>query len=154
MVLRIALLLLLLATGCTGTVTAPSHGATRHFSPTQTKSDLDELKKNWVYGHGIGETALNIGTAVVFPPYALLLVGNAGLVLSGHEPLRLSEALPGGLREGWRGVYDGVTSVPGRVSAGINDEEFRDREVVAASLANIRTRLQGAVTDGKDRSSN
>ncbi len=68
----------------------------------------------------------NVGTVVVFPPYALYLLGNAGLALAGYEPLYVTDALPGEARDAALTVYDGITSVPGRIAAGVAGEEFSE----------------------------
>ena len=81
----------------------------------------------WLYGPGVGRTIANVGTVVLFPPYALYLLGNAGLALAGYEPLYVTSALPAPAREYTLSVYDGITSVPGRLSAGIAGEEFQGK---------------------------
>lgn len=95
-------------------------------SNTQNQK-LEEFSSAWLYGHGMGRTMLNVGTVIVFPPYALYLLGNAGLQLAGYEELRLSALLPEPAEELFSGAYNGVTSVPGRISAEIAGREFDDR---------------------------
>ncbi len=105
--------------------------------PEKTKEVLSEVGANWWYGQGLGETALNVGTVIVFPPYALVLIGNAALSLSGFEPVSISDALPEKGREAWRTVYNGVTEAPGRVTAAIANEEFRSKETAGERLKEV-----------------
>lgn len=99
------------------------------LSPENTEELLSEVGSNWLYGQGLGESALTIGTIAVFPPYALWVVGNAALQLSGEEPLEVSSMLPGESGEIWRSTYDGITSLPGHTSAVVAGEEFRSKDV-------------------------
>lgn len=85
---------------------------------------LKEFGHHWLYGNGIGQTMANVGTVVVFPPYALYLLGNAGLVLAGYDPLYVTSALPDGARDVTLSVYNGITSVPGHVAATVAGEDF------------------------------
>lgn len=78
----------------------------------------------WFYGQGLGVTTLNIGTIVVFPPYALYLLGNAGLQLAGYDPLYLTDALPEEPRQDVMKIYDTVTSAPGQITSTIAGAEF------------------------------
>ena len=99
-------------------------------NPPTVEQASDELEKqgaNWLYGKGVGATTLNIATCIVFPPYILYLLGNAGLEMAGYEPLYVTEAVPEPVKSEVTQVYDEVVSVPGRLAAGAADEEFRDR---------------------------
>lgn len=99
------------------------------LSPENTEELLNEVGSNWLYGQGMGETAATVGTIVVFPPYALWVVGNAALQLSGEEPIEVSRILPEESGKIWRTTYDEITSVPGRTSAAVAREEYRDQDV-------------------------
>lgn len=126
-------LLPLVLFGCT-----PAKAPHEHLpSLSQVKAPLSEedsnellgrMGGNWLYGNGVGETALAAGTVFVFPPYALYLLGNAALGLGGYEQMRLSDALPEEERANWREFYDGVTATPGQVSAALAGREFITRE--------------------------
>jgi len=105
--------------------------------PEKGQELLGEAGANWWYGQGLGETALNVGAVVAFPPYAIYLLGNAALSLSGYEPIEFSNALPEAPREQWRSVYEGVTESPGRVTAAIAGEEFRSKERAAARIKEV-----------------
>lgn len=105
--------------------------------PEKSKELINEVGSNWLYGQGVGETALNIGTVVAFPPYALYLLGNAALSLSGYEPIEISDALPNEERDEWHKIYNGVTEGPGRMSAALAGEEFRNKEVATEGLKRV-----------------
>jgi hypothetical protein len=98
------------------------------LEPEEAKALLGGVAENWVYGQGMGETALTAGTILLFPPYAALVLGNAVLDLSGYETIKFSDALPEDRREDWKNIYDSVTSAPGQVSAAIAGKEFRTPE--------------------------
>ena len=99
------------------------------LSPENTSDLIDEVGSNWLYGQGMGETAATVGTIVVFPPYALWVIGNAALQLSGEEPIEVSKILPEESGKVWRTTYDEITSVPGRTTAAVSGEEYRTQEV-------------------------
>lgn len=100
-------------------------GKTAPPTPEEFNERLNQSGKRWLYGKGIGRTMANIGTVILFPPYALYLVGNAGLSLAGYEPLHVTDALPSTPRKYVIQAYDGVTSVPGRVTAFIAGKDFQ-----------------------------
>ena len=85
---------------------------------------LERAGEHWFYGRGFGATALTVGTCVVFPPYILYLLGNAGLQLAGYQPLYLTDALPETPRKDLLQTYDNIVSVPGWLSANIAGHEF------------------------------
>jgi len=90
-------------------------------------SQLKEKGNDWLFGHGVGKTILNIGTAIAFPPYSIFLLGNAGLQVAGFERMDLIKALPQKVSNPVGIAYDEVTSVPGRIASVIAREQFRDR---------------------------
>lgn len=97
--------------------------------PPSIKEVTDAVKNNtanekmeamgdwWFFGPGIGHTILNLGSVVVFPPYALYLLGNATLALTGNEPVRIIDIFPSGPKEVVNEAIDGVCSVPGRMTS-------------------------------------
>ncbi len=134
--LRICMLCLLLPAAC---------GITKPRQPTPQDPDftmitqnplppekagelLEEVSTNWLYGEGFGSTLLNVGTAIIFPPYAIYLLGNGALTLAGYEPIYWSNALPEQDRKDWQASYSQVVSIPGRVAAATAGEEFRTQE--------------------------
>jgi hypothetical protein len=114
------------------------------LSPEETEELMGTVADNWFYGQGVGEAALTAGTIFIFPPYALYVAGNAALDLSGHKQLRVTDALPSDEREVWNEVYEGVTSVPGRVTSGIAGEDFRSRADAKESLSKFVNREHAA----------
>ena len=140
------LLILLPLPGCTLPKPRPAGDlnyvelARKPMPPEQSGAVLKEAGANWLYGQGLGDTALKASTVVLFPPYALVLVGNAALSLSGYETVGLSNFLPEEGAAVWGSFYDGVTAAPGRVSAAVAGREFRSPEIAREK---IRNRLKG-----------
>lgn len=97
-------------------------------APEELKVILAEEGEKWFYGPGLGRTMLNVGTIVAFPPFAIYLVGNAGLKYAGYNPLYVTDLLPEEPRQGVLEVYDGVTSVPGRLTSAADGREFPGTE--------------------------
>jgi hypothetical protein len=114
------------------------------LEPDQAQALLGGVAENWVYGQGMGETALTAGTILLFPPYAALVLGNAVLDLSGYETIKFSDALPEDRREDWKNIYDKVTSAPGQVSAAIAGKEFRTPERSKEELKKLLPRKKEA----------
>lgn len=107
------------------------------LEPEKNRELLAEAGSNWLYGQGIGNTMLQVGATVLFPPYAAVLVGNAALELSGYDSLGVSSFLPAGSREAWLEGYHAVTAVPGRLNSQVAGEEFRDPAEAQARIARI-----------------
>lgn len=99
------------------------------MSNEQAKEVLSEMGQNFAYGPGLGDAALNVSTAVVFPPYAIYLLGNAVLSLSGYEPVTVASLLPEEDGRAWSKSYDSLVSGPGKVVAAIAGREYRSQEV-------------------------
>ena len=111
-------------------------------SPQELGDGLQGASSRWFYGPGFGRTLTNVATAVIFPPYAIYLLGNAGLAIAGYQPLHVTDALPNPAKEHIVSAYDGVTSVPGRVTSFVAGREYYELEnstVVAetAELENV-----------------
>ncbi len=116
---------------CTNTYNQKStlHNVTANEkSPEELKGELSEMASNWFYGPGLGKTVANVGTSIIFPPYAFYLLGNAGLEIFGKEPLHVTNALPEEPRKYVLSAYDGITSVPGRITAGVSGYNFYDKD--------------------------
>jgi hypothetical protein len=107
------------------------------LSEEQAGELISEVGGNWLYGPGLGQTALNVGTMVVFPPYAIYIIGNSVLSLSGYEPFYVSELLPEEEKEDFNSVYDEITGAPGRVTAAIAGKEYRSKEVASERFKTI-----------------
>lgn len=123
------------------------------LSPEETEGLINEVGANWFYGQGLGETAVSAGAIVLFPPYAIYVLGNAMLSLNGYEEVRITDALPESGRAQWNSVYDHVTSVPGEITSGVAGEEFRDKEKARQQLgkylgvASKKAAAKGAVAN-------
>jgi hypothetical protein len=117
--------------------------------PEKAKEVLGEVGKNFAYGPALGETAVNVSTSVLFPPYALYLLGNAVLSLSGYEPVTISGMLPSDEGEAWSSTYDEIVGVPGRVVAAVAGKEYRSREVAEKHLRDILSERPGPTTQVK-----
>ena len=109
--------------------------STRPLPPEKTTELLGDVGANWLYGEGLGSTAITVGTIVVFPPYALLVAGNAVLALSGYETVQVSDILPESSREDWRSGYAVIASGPGRLSAALAGREFVTEEAAREKLS-------------------
>lgn len=119
----------------------------RPLAPEKAEQLLDVVGENWLYGNGIGSTALNLGAAVAFPPYALVLLGNAALTIAGYEPIEVSKVLPEEIGNVWSDAYDGVTSGPGRVAAFVADREFITPEHSAQRVRQVLESDPGRAAD-------
>ncbi len=110
----------------------------------QAKEVLSTVGGNFAYGSGLGDAALNVGTAVLFPPYALYLLGNAVLSVSGYEPVTVASLLPEEDGKEWSRTYDKVVSGPGRVVAAMAGREYRSQEVADERLSAVLEKVKGA----------
>ena len=104
--------------------------AGQKLSPEQSEEVLGQLGSNWLYGQGVGETAMNVGGVILFPPYAIYLIGNAALSLSGYEPLSVASALPEEEGESYREAYESIAAGPGRFAAAVAGREYRTKDVI------------------------
>ncbi len=118
--------------------------ARQPLSPEETKALLNDAAGNWFYGQGMGRTMMQVGAIVVFPPYALFLLGNAALTAGGYQPLRFSDALPPDGRDRFLTFYNDVSSGPGRFSAALAGREFITEEVAKERLARYLKRKDSA----------
>lgn len=105
--------------------------------PEKSEKLLKEVGSNWLYGQGVGETALNVGTSVIFPPYAIYYLGNMAISASGYEPLYVTNALPEEHKEAYDGAYGSVTGAPGKFAAAIAGEEYRTQAAAKESIKKV-----------------
>ncbi|MCO6431697.1 MAG: hypothetical protein J5J00_12635 [Deltaproteobacteria bacterium] len=105
--------------------------------PEKNEELLTEVGENWLFGQGLGSTALTAGSIFVFPPYALYVVGNGILTISGYEPLYITDALPQSEKEGFNDIYDSVTGAPGRFTAAVAGKEYRTEEAAKQRLHSL-----------------
>jgi hypothetical protein len=113
----------------------------KEIPPEQAQEILGEVGDSFVYGPSLGETLTNVGVAVLFPPYALYLVGNAILSFSGYEPVTVSSLLPEEEGKKWGDTVDTVMSGPGRMVAAMAGREARSREVTEEKMRQILAKL-------------
>lgn len=111
----------------------------------------NEAGSNWLYGQGFGESVVALGGIILFPPYALYVLGNGAVSLSGYEPLYVTNLLPDKAKAGYNEFYDGVTSGPGRFSAAVAGEEYRTMGVVRERYQKLLQNGQKEVEEGKGR---
>jgi hypothetical protein len=106
---------------------------------TQEESEklASEVGGNFIYGQGLGEALLNIGGIILWPPYAVYVLGNGAISLSGYEPLYVTNLLPETAKDSYDTGYVAVTSAPGKLSAAISQEEFRNQEVIKKRYKDI-----------------
>ena len=120
------------------------HQGAAQIAPEDAPKVISEVGENWLYGPGLGQTALNVGAIVVFPPYAIYVLGNSLLSMSGYEPLYVSNLLPDDERVEFNEMYDEVTTAPGRVSAALAGKEFRSKEVASQRMKAIVSESGGS----------
>jgi hypothetical protein len=98
---------------------------------------------SFVYGEGLGDSAVKVGAAVAFPPFIFVLLGNAALTASGYEPIGISTVLPEDASKQWQAMYSGVVSVPGKITATAANRDFvaQTPMVVASEYLNEREYL-------------
>jgi len=112
----------------------------------QAKEVLGTVGGNFAYGSGLGDAALSVGTVVLFPPYAVYLLGNAVLSVSGYEPVTISSLLPEEDGKQWSATYDKVVSGPGRVVAAMTGHEYRSQEIADERLRAVYAKIQQPAT--------
>lgn len=106
----------------------------KEMSPEQAEAVLGEVGSNFAYGPGIGDTAVNVGAVILFPPYIIYILGNTALSLSGYEPVTVSSVLPEEQGRAWSNGYDTLVSGPGRMVAAMAGREYRSRDVAREKL--------------------
>jgi len=101
-------------------------GRAKPPTPDEYKQELSDLAHGWFFGPGFGTAILNIGTVIAVPPYALYLVGNAALSVTGVGPVYPTDLMPAKAADVVGGAFHQVVSIPGRVNAVIFDEPFNE----------------------------
>ncbi|MDZ4784570.1 MAG: hypothetical protein SGJ02_00705 [bacterium] len=99
----------------------------------EAQAMMETGTRNWAYGQGIGDTTTKVTTSIFFPPAMIYFLGNAGLNMVGYEGLYITDALPKNHSDGFMGVYDTVTSIPGRVIAAFSGTPYRSEEVIRSN---------------------
>ncbi|MCA9037504.1 MAG: hypothetical protein KDA91_20360 [Planctomycetaceae bacterium] len=103
---------------------------------------LETAASNFAYGPGLGETALDVTGAVLFPPYAIVLAGQAVLALTGNDSPRISDALPEEDADTYQSVMDAVYSGPGRIVSFFSGEDYRSRKQVKERWDAVVTEIE------------
>jgi hypothetical protein len=106
----------------------------KEMTDEQAKAVLGEVGSNFAYGPGLGDTAVNVGAVVLFPPYIIYILGNTALSLTGYEPVTVSSMLPEEQGRAWSDGYDTLVSGPGRMVAAMAGREYRSRDVAREKL--------------------
>lgn len=119
----------------------------KEMTPEQAKAVLGTVGGNFAYGPGLGDTAVNVGAVIIFPPYLIYILGNTALSLSGYEPVTVSSMLPEEQGRAWSNGYDTLVSGPGRMVAAMAGREYRSRDVAREKL---RAALETKAPDGND----
>lgn len=132
------ILLLLIQAGCAAPADQaaqpplPLSGINSPALPPEKAEELaSQVGRQWFFGEGVGNTVATVGTVVLFPPYAALVLGNAALSMGGYEQYWLSDVLPEEERGEYRLFYRNVTSLPGRTHAAIAGRDFITNEEAA-----------------------
>jgi hypothetical protein len=148
----LSVIVVLLPAGCSLLKKKPpqnvdySQISTAELTPEEAQSLLGDLSGNWLYGHGLGNTAIQAGTAVAFPPYLVVLLGNSVLSLTGYEPIGVSDFLPEEHKDQWDKFYDTVSSGPGRVTAAIAGTKFRTEEIIRDNIRKYVKNVENSPT--------
>jgi len=100
------------------------------MSQEEAQKVLGTGTKNWAFGQGVGDTAVKVAGSILFPPYLVYVLGNGAIELAGYHGVYVSDALPEPYDEGWNGLYNSVTSVPGRTISTLSGSEYRSEEKI------------------------
>ncbi len=104
------------------------------LTPEETEQAMNDIGNSWLYGDGLGNSMLQVGATVAFPPYALVLLGNLALTASGEEPIGVGAFLEPEDKEEWKTTYSQMVSGPGRMAAAVSGEEYRTPEMAKETL--------------------
>jgi hypothetical protein len=108
----------------------------------QSMEVLGTAASGWWHGQGLGETILQAGTVVAFPPYALMVLGNGALNMAGYESIGVSSFLDDESRKVWLDGFGNVTSGPGRLTASLAGKEYKTEEVLLEDYKAILQKTQ------------
>jgi hypothetical protein len=124
--------------------------ASNNMTPEKADKVLETATTNWAFGQGMGDTAINVGAVMAFPPYLAVVVGNAALNLSGYEPITVSGLLPEEEGKAWANGYDALASAPGRATAAMSGREYRTSEVIKDDMRKLLSE-NAAADEGAER---
>ena len=98
------------------------------LTPDETGEFLSTAAGNWAYGQGLGDTAAKVGTSIVFPPFLVAWLGSAVVEMAAYE-IKTPES--------FNRVYEGVTSIPGHVTAKVAGVDFRDKKLAHKKIERV-----------------
>ena len=102
--------------------------------PEENQKMMKDVAGNWFYGHNLKNNILQINTIIVFPPYAILALGNVVLNVSGYESIGVGSVLSEENKEKWNSVYDSFTAGPGRFTSAVAGKEFITRDMAGEKI--------------------
>jgi len=101
---------------------------------TTTDYILKDYFNNWFYGQGVGETGLKVFSSFTFPPIFMALTANTLLDIFTGKKVEIHKSLGPDLGPVWKNTYDGITSIPGRITSIISGVEYHTDEVKKNNL--------------------
>jgi hypothetical protein len=116
--------------------------AAEPLSPQETGEVVDTALTNFFYGPGLGETALDVTGVMLFPPYAMVLIGQTLVRLAGYESPRFIEMFPEEQQHAYDATMDTVYSGPGRLVSAAAGEEYRTRSGVRSRWVETVKKLE------------
>lgn len=116
--------------------------AAEPLSPKETGEVVDTALTNFFYGPGLGETALDVTGVMLFPPYAMVLIGQTLVRLAGYESPRFIEIFPEEQQHAYDATMDTVYSGPGRLVSAAAGEEYRTRSGVRSRWVDTVKKLE------------
>lgn len=122
--------------------------AVEPLSPEETGEVVDTALTNFFYGPGLGETALDVTGAMLFPPYAMVLIGQTLVRLAGYESPRFIEMFPEEQQQAYDDTMDTVYSGPGRLVSAAAGEEYRTRSRVRSQWVETVAKLEANRSEG------
>lgn len=125
--------------------------AAEPLSPKETGEVVDTALTNFFYGPGLGETALDVTGAMLFPPYAMVLIGQTLVRLAGYESPRFIEIFPDQQQHAYDVTMDAVYSGPGRLVAAAAGEEYRTRSRVRSRWVETVEKLEANRSEGRGK---
>jgi hypothetical protein len=122
--------------------------AAEPLSPKETGEVVDTALTNFFYGPGLGETALDVTGVMLFPPYAMVLIGQTLVRLAGYESPRFIEMFPQEQQQAYDKTMDTVYSGPGRLVSAAAGEEYRTRSRVRSRWVETVEKLEANRSEG------
>lgn len=125
--------------------------AAEPLSPKETGEVVDTALTNFFYGPGLGETALDVTGAMLFPPYAMVLIGQTLVRLAGYDSPRFIELFPDEQQQAYDDTMDVVYSGPGRLVSAAAGEKYRTRSRVRSRWVETVEKLEANRSEGRKK---